>query len=177
MGDYTTLADAGKKAVIDAVEQEYLAYLFINNSNAKMHSQLKKDIANDYSKGNIEAYPNDIHKALTLMNEYQPLKVEAPAVTSQGTAFVTDGMKGKSTYKRLPDNVWNAMTNEEKAKFTKARRKGGSDKPDGDDKSIVSSKSVKSTKSLSKTIKALEKENKKLKKSVALQQHEEEDSE
>jgi hypothetical protein len=87
MGDYTTLADADKKAVTDAVEQEYLAYLFINNSNAKLHSQLKKDIANNYSKGSIEAYRNDIYKALTLMNEYQPLKVEAPAVTSQGTAF------------------------------------------------------------------------------------------
>jgi hypothetical protein len=52
------------------------------------------------------------------------------------------------------------MTNEEKAKFLKARKKCGSEKPDGDDKSISSSKSVKSTKSLSKTIKALEKENK-----------------
>ena len=51
------------------------------------------------------------------------------------------------------------------------------EKPEGDDKSVLSSKSVKSTKSLSKTIKALEKENKKLKKSVALQQHEEEDGE
>ena len=80
MGDYTTLPENDKKTVIDAVEQEYLAYLFIINSNAKLHSQLKKDIANDYSKGNIKAYPNDIHKALTLMNEYQPLKVEAPAV-------------------------------------------------------------------------------------------------
>jgi hypothetical protein len=111
------------------------------------------------------------------MNEYQPLKVEAPAVTSQGTAFVTDGKKGKGAYKRLPDDEWNALSNEEKAKFIKACKKGGSEKPDGDDKSISSSKSVKSTKSLSKTIKALEKENKKLKKSVALQQHEEEDSE
>ena len=69
MGDYTTLPDDDKKTVIDAVEQENLAYLFINNSNVKLHSQLKKDIANDYSKGNIEAYPNDIHKALTLMSE------------------------------------------------------------------------------------------------------------
>ena len=57
MGDYTTLSDKDTKTVIDAVEQEYLAYLFINNSNAKLHSQLKKDIANDYSKGNMEAYP------------------------------------------------------------------------------------------------------------------------
>jgi hypothetical protein len=31
------------------MEQEYLAYLFINNSNQKLHSQLKKDVAKDYS--------------------------------------------------------------------------------------------------------------------------------
>ncbi len=47
MGDYTILSDSDKKTVIDVVEQEYLAYLFINNSNAKLHSQLKKDIANN----------------------------------------------------------------------------------------------------------------------------------
>ena len=50
-----------------------------------------------------------------------------------------------------------------------------SEKPEGDDKSVSSSKPAKSTKSLSKTIKALEKDNTKLKKSVALQQHKEED--
>ena len=55
-----------KKSVRDLVKQEYMAYLFINNRNQKLHSQLKKDVANDYSKGNIEAYPSDIHKALTL---------------------------------------------------------------------------------------------------------------
>ena len=42
MGGYDTLSDTDKKKVIDSVEQEYLAYLFLNNSNAKMHSQLKK---------------------------------------------------------------------------------------------------------------------------------------
>ncbi len=68
MGSYATLSGTDKKKVIDSVEQEYLAYLFLNNSNAKMHSQLKKDVANDYSKGNTDVYPNDIHKALTLMN-------------------------------------------------------------------------------------------------------------
>jgi hypothetical protein len=47
MGDYDTLSDLDKKKVIDGVEQEYLAYLFLNNSNAKLHSQLKKDMAND----------------------------------------------------------------------------------------------------------------------------------
>jgi hypothetical protein len=34
-----------KESVHDRVEQEYLAYLFINNSNQKLHSQLKKDVA------------------------------------------------------------------------------------------------------------------------------------
>jgi hypothetical protein len=79
LGSYDTLSDDDKKKVIDSVEQEYLAYLFLNNSNAKMHSQLKKDVANDYSKGNIDAYPNNIHQALTLMNEYKPLKLDTPA--------------------------------------------------------------------------------------------------
>ena len=51
LGDYDTLAIDVKKSVVDLVEQEYLAYLFLNNSNAKLHSQLKKDVANDYSKG------------------------------------------------------------------------------------------------------------------------------
>ncbi len=70
IGDYDTLSSSDKKRVIDVIEQEYLVYLFLNNSNAKMHNQLKKDAANDYSKGNTEAYPTDIHKASTLMNEY-----------------------------------------------------------------------------------------------------------
>jgi hypothetical protein len=47
MGGNDTLSDTEKKKVIDSVEQEYMAYLFLNNSNAKMHSQLKKDVVND----------------------------------------------------------------------------------------------------------------------------------
>ncbi len=42
-----------------------------------MHSQLTEDVANDYSKGNTDAYPKDIHKALTLMNKYKLLKLDA----------------------------------------------------------------------------------------------------
>jgi DNA recombination-dependent growth factor C len=67
--DNETLSKVERKSVRDLVKQEYLAYLFINNRNQKLHSQLEKDVANDYSKGNIEAYLSDIHKALTLMNE------------------------------------------------------------------------------------------------------------
>ena len=50
VGDYDGLTKDEKKKIIDPVKQEYLAYLFLNNSNAKLHTQLKKDVANNYSK-------------------------------------------------------------------------------------------------------------------------------
>jgi hypothetical protein len=130
MGGYDTLSDTDKKKVIDSVEQEYLAYLFLNNSNAKMHSQLKKDVANDYSKGNTDAYPNDIHKALTLMNEYKPLKLDTPVVPAQGTAFVTNSQgdkkkgKRKTKTKYLNGAEWNALSPEAQSKIIEARKKG-----------------------------------------------------
>jgi hypothetical protein len=37
MGNYNTLSDTNKKKVIKTVKQEYFAYLFLNNSNGKMH--------------------------------------------------------------------------------------------------------------------------------------------
>jgi hypothetical protein len=91
LGDFDKLSKDEQKKIIDQVEQEYLAYLFLNNSNAKLHTQLKKDVANDYSKGNTDAYPTDIHKALTLMNEYKPLKLDSPTVPAQGTALSLAG--------------------------------------------------------------------------------------
>jgi hypothetical protein len=75
LGSYDTLSGADKKKAIDSVEQEYLAYLFLNNSNAKMHSQQKKDVANDYSKGNTNAYPNNIHKLLNSHERVQATEV------------------------------------------------------------------------------------------------------
>jgi hypothetical protein len=53
-------------------------------------------VANDYSKEITNVYPPDIHKALTLMNEYKPLKMDAPVVPAQGTAVVTGGQVNKS---------------------------------------------------------------------------------
>ncbi len=115
---YDTLSPAKKQMVVDVVEQEFLAFLFINNSNAKMHSQLKKDKANNYSKGNTDAYPKDIHKALTLMNEYKPLKLDAQVAPAQDTAFVTGGQggKGRKGAKYLQDAEWNALSPEAKSK-------------------------------------------------------------
>jgi hypothetical protein len=173
LGDYDTLATDVKKKVVDQVEQEYLAYLFLNNSNAKLHSQLKKDVANDYSKGNTEAYPMDIHKALTLMNEYKPLKLDNPTVPAQGTAFATKGSetkkessnKGAATGgKYLKAAEWNALSSDKQQKIIESRSKS---KGDDDDKLTSSSKSIKS---LSKTLKLFEKSNRKLKKSVSVLQ-------
>ncbi len=114
--------------MIDSIEQEYLAYLFLNNSNAKMHSQLKKDVASDYSKGNTDAYSNDLHKALTLVNEYKPLMLDTPVVSAQGTAFVTNSQggkkKGKGKTKYLKDTEWNALSPEAQSKIIEARKKG-----------------------------------------------------
>jgi hypothetical protein len=169
MGSFNTLSPTNKKTVVDIVKQEYLAYLFINNSNVKMHSQLKKDVANDYSKGNMNAYPKDIHKVLTLMNKYKPLKLDAQVIPAQGTAFVTGGQGGEDRKgaQYLQDVEWNALSPEAKSKIIEACKKGAKGGEDNDDKSSLSAKSVKTIKSLSKTMRLLEKDNKKLKKSVS----------
>jgi hypothetical protein len=169
MGAFDTLSPTNKKTVVDIVDQEYLAYLFINNSNVKMHSQLKKDIANNYSKGNTDAYPKDIHKALTLINEYKPLKLDAQVIPAQGTALVTGGQgsKDRKGAKYLQDVEWNALSPEAKSKIIEAHKKGVKGGEDNDDKSSLSAKSAKTIKSLSKTMRLLEKDNKKLRKSVS----------
>ena len=69
----------------------------------------KKDVAND-SNGNTEVYPSDINKALPQTNKYKPLKLDAPVVAAQGTAFVTGGKGGtgkKVTKNYLSDDEWN----------------------------------------------------------------------
>jgi hypothetical protein len=108
-----------------------------------MHSQLKKDVANDYSKGNTDVYPKYIHKALTLMNKYKPLKLDAQVVPAQGTAFVTGGQgyKGRKGGKYLQDSEWNALSPEAKSKIIEACKKGAKDGEDNDDKSSSSAKS------------------------------------
>jgi hypothetical protein len=175
MGNYNTLSTSDKERVINVVEQEYLIYLFLNSSNVKMHSQLKMDEANDYSKGNTRA-----HKALTLMSEYKPLKLDAQVILAQGTAFVTGGQGGKKkgkvvTKKYLKDAEWNLLSSETQSKIIEARKKGKDN--DEDDTSFASTKSTKTIKSLSKTMKLLEKNNQRLKKSVsALQKCNEDDN-
>ncbi len=98
-------------------------------------------------------YPTNIHKALTLMNEYKPLKLDAPTIPVQGTAFVT-GTKGNKkkgedkaavSDKYLKASEWNALSPESQAKIPKARKKSkAKDDDDQSTKSTASSKSIKS---------------------------------
>jgi hypothetical protein len=86
-----------------------------------LHSQLKKDVANNYSKGNMEAYPSDIHTALTLMNEYKPLKLDVTPVPTQGMAFATISPKGRGKKasgrtKYISKSDWKAMNPEAQTK-------------------------------------------------------------
>ncbi len=78
--------------------------MFIKQLKQSLVIHCHKDVANDYSKGSTDAYPTDIHKALTLMNEYKPLKLDTPTIPipAQGTAFAT---KGTATKKRAVTRV------------------------------------------------------------------------
>ncbi len=156
--DFDMLSELEQKRIIRLVKQDYLAYLFLQNSNAKIHSQLKKDVANDYSKGNSEAYPVDIHKVLTLMNEYTPLKLDAVTVPAQGTAFVISksyrkGKKGASK-NYYNDAEWKTLSSEAQVKIINEGKKAMGD--DDNNKFVASAKSAKSIKFITKTMKLLE---------------------
>ena len=170
IGSYDTLSDTDKRKVIDSVEQDVVT---------GKAGRAQKDVANDYSKGNTDAYPSIIHKALTLMNEDKLLKVDTPVVPAQGTAFVTNSQggkkkgKAKTKYLIAEQNEWNALSPEAQSKIIEARKKRNDN--DEDDKSLASSKSAKTIlNSVSKMMKLLEKDNRWLKKPVSmLQKHEE----
>jgi hypothetical protein len=130
---------------------------------------LKKNVANDHSKGNSETYPADIHKALTLMNEYMPLKLDAIAIPAQVTAFVTmsygKGKKGASK-KYYNDAEWKALSSEAQVKIINGCKNVMSD-DSNDDKSVASAKSAKTKKAITKIMKLLEKDNHRLQNSVS----------
>ncbi len=92
-------------------------------------------------------------------------------VAAQGIAFATKGshkggQKGGSKFKKyFSDAEWKALSSEAQTKIINERKKA-MDNAD-DEKSAASAKSSKSIKSLTKTMKALEKDNRRLKKSVS----------
>ncbi len=95
---YDLLSDAiNEDKVKEDVKQAFLSYLLFSNSNDKKHSQLKKPVANDHAKGDIDAFPSSCHAALTRMNHFKPLVIEGTApVAAQGTAFAQK-QKGAGT--------------------------------------------------------------------------------
>ncbi len=118
----------------------------------------------------MEAYPSDIHKALTLMNEYKPLKLDVTPIPTQGTAFATtshegNGKKACGRTKYISDSNWKTMSPEAQTKVINAHKKETKD--DDDEKSSASAKSAKTMKSISEMMKSLEKDNRRFKRSVS----------
>jgi hypothetical protein len=114
----------------------------------------------------MEAHPSDIHKALTLLNEHEPLKLDVAPVPTQDIAFATTSCKGKGKKatgrtKYICNFDWKAMSPEAQTKVINTRKKAVEDDDDG--KSSASMKSAKMMKSISKTMKSLEKDNHRLK--------------
>ena len=89
---YVLLSDAIKEdKVKEDVKQAFLAFIF------SVISQLKKTVANDHAKGDIEVFPSSCHAALTLMNDFKPLIIKGTApVAAQGKAFAQK-QKGAGT--------------------------------------------------------------------------------
>ena len=108
------------------------------------------------------------------MNEIKPLKLDNPVVAAQGTAFATKsshkgGKKGRSkSRKYYSDAEWKALSSESQTKIINEQKKVMDDADD--ERSAASASSSKSFNSLTKTMKALEKDNRRLKKSVSVLQ-------
>jgi hypothetical protein len=104
--------------------------------------------------------------------------LDTPAISAQGTAFVTKDQggkkKSKGKTKYLKDTEWNALSPEAQSKIIEDHK---TSKDDGEDrKSVASNKSSKTIKSLSKTMRSLKKDSRRLKKVVStLQKHNEDE--
>ncbi len=76
----------------------------------------------------MKAYPSDIHKALTLMNEYTPFELDVAPVPAQGMAFANTSCKGKgkkasSRTKYISNSNWNAMSPDAQTKVINTCKK------------------------------------------------------
>jgi hypothetical protein len=110
----------------------------------------------------MEVHPSDIHKALTLMNKYKPMKLDAAPVPIQGMAFATTSCKGKGKKasggtKYISNSNWKAMSSEAQTMVINAHKKAAED--DDDEKSSASAKLAKTMKPISKMMISLEKDN------------------
>ena len=111
--------------------------------------------------------------------EYKSLKLDNPVVAAQGTAFapkgsLKGGKKGGSKSKKYySDAEWKALSSEAQTNIINERKNAIDDADD--ERSAASASSSKSFNSLTKTMKALEKDNRRLKKSVSVLQKCDED--
>ncbi len=96
--------------------------------------------------------------------------LDVAPVPAQGTAFATTCCKGKGKKasgraKYISTSNWKAMSPEAQIKVINACKKAAED--NDNEKSSASAKSAKTMKSISKMMKSLEKDNRRLKKSIS----------
>ena len=87
---YENLTKDQKTAIEEEAEARYIAYLIVLNSGSQ-HEHLQMSLQEDFAKG-IDNYPKTIQEAEKYLDKFP--KKTAPAMASEGTAFVQKSGKG-----------------------------------------------------------------------------------
>ena len=96
-GDSFSSLSADNQALAKANAEEcLLAYLFIQNSSAKMDS-LKQELQNDFTKGH-DQYPKTRSTALMNLDRYS--RTAPTPAASEGTAFTQKGKSGRKSTRK-----------------------------------------------------------------------------
>jgi uncharacterized membrane-anchored protein YhcB (DUF1043 family) len=93
--DYANLTnDADKATTIEMATEMWKATLFITNSNQNRFDQLKKELHNNYIRGDENSYPSTLNEAYTRLNQHRSFS----SVVSGGSATETSFAQKKSNY-------------------------------------------------------------------------------
>ena len=143
--DYDKLTPEEQLKVRAVAREKFCACLFLDRSDNKEHEQLKDSIKNDYSRGDVKAFPTSITTAMQLMADFQKVNPEKGIVAAQGTAFAGAGTikGGKNKSKRLPNEEWWKLTDAQRDKINE-KRKAEREAKEAEEKKKSKSKSKES---------------------------------
>ena len=143
--DYDNLKPEEQLKVRAVAREKFCACLFLDRSDNKEHEQLKDSIKNDYSRGDVKAFPTSITTAMQLMADFRKVNPEKGIVAAQGTAFAGAGTikGGKNKSKRLPNEEWWKLTDAQRDKINE-KRKAEREAKEAEEKKKSKSKSKES---------------------------------
>jgi hypothetical protein len=81
--DYDKLTPEEQLKVRAVAREKFCACLFLDRSDNKEHKQLKDSIKNDYSRGDVKAFPTSITTAMQLMADFRKVNPEKGIVAAQ----------------------------------------------------------------------------------------------